>query len=700
MEYKISEKDLRDAENFLVQFQTENVPEANLAEGGAVRDLLIYGFAGMYAFLRGEIDRVAARQSLLRIQNELTEDDDISDAVDEILSNWFVTRKGGQYARMIGRFHFTTKQAQRIDLTTKFWRTSSTVFYIDETEGPYVISETQLLPRFGFSGELLDYVVDVPLIAAKTGEGYNLPPGMFTKVQVLVGSISYLSYVENVEKSSSGTEIESTEEIITRAPTAIATRNLVNNRSCDATLQEEFPEITETLTIGMAEPEMIRDRRIEIAAHLRLHIGGAYDTYVSLPDITVEEQGIVGGNFARPDGIACVFRDPELTYDLGRKFDAIGVKVGHVLYIRSGIIGSPRGYQIVKVSAHELEVSEASPFTAASDEATKNKIVYSIGWLSPGFEEIPLTIGPSVFQKTAAPSTDPLYTNILYGTSRTLQHSGRIVLNGRPVQDITFVEVTNPPATLTDLIDTSSNTIVFNNRVNGPPNNTESTLAADTEYQFSVHNPEKSQSMAAVNIVEVGSIFDGLNLRVVYKTLQIFADIHAYAINRNQRVSGAGHLIRARHPVWINMSIPYRLKATATGSLDEKAAAVAMAAHINSFDPNDDLDVSDISTALRVAYPIIGAVYPFEIEYRLNSPDGQQVLFSTSDIVSIFMSSTNGVELQNSGDLTPPQDLIDRGITQIITAADLMDWFDYAGISDRTVHYRTSEALIQFELKG
>ena len=66
-DYNITQTDLQDAESFLAQFQSEMVPEANLERGGAVRDLLIKGFSYMYAFLRGEIDRVAARQSLERI---------------------------------------------------------------------------------------------------------------------------------------------------------------------------------------------------------------------------------------------------------------------------------------------------------------------------------------------------------------------------------------------------------------------------------------------------------------------------------------------------------------------------------------------------------------------------------------------------------------------------------------------------------
>jgi hypothetical protein len=59
----------------------------------------------------------------------------------------------------------------------------------------------------------------------------------------------------------------------------------------------------------------------------------------------------------------------------------------------------------------------------------------------------------------------------------------------------------------------------------------------------------------------------------------------------------------------------------------------------------------------------------------------------------------NGVTLLNSADITPPQNLINRGITTIATSADLRDWFNYVGISDRTIRYRTTESLITFTLR-
>jgi hypothetical protein len=251
-EINITEKDLSDSENFLTEFLTEKVPEADFSRGGAMRDLAIKAFTYVYAYLRGEIDRVVARQSLLRIQQELTDADDISQAVDEILSNWFETRKTGLEARMTARLHFSERRSVSIPLASKFWRTNALIFYVDDTVDPYVIPEDQLFPVYDSRGILIDYLAEIPLRAAQSGAAYIQDPGRFLRVQV-PGGLQYLSYAEHLEKSSGGTDSETSEEMIARAETAITVRNLINNRSCDAVLQEVFPEIENTLTVGMAK---------------------------------------------------------------------------------------------------------------------------------------------------------------------------------------------------------------------------------------------------------------------------------------------------------------------------------------------------------------------------------------------------------------------------------------------------------------
>jgi hypothetical protein len=388
-----------------------------------------------------------------------------------------------------------------------------------------------------------------------------------------------------------------------------------------------------------------------------------------------------------------------LTYpapDLNRPFDTFyGIVPGNILYIVSGILDAPRAYQITRVTDHELEVSEASPFTEASDELDTNLVNYSIGNLSPGFDNI-------VAPRNAAVSVG--FPDIPFGTSRHIQSSGKIILSGRPVQQISRVELTDPDGSMTTYIDCGTGTVMFYNQTNSEP--LAPPTAQYTQYQCSVHNSQKSQSMQQVYEINVGWLTDaiwadGFNLRVSYLTPSGFEAIDEYVKSRDVRILAANHLMRVRHPVWVEMVVEYRMKATVGTLLDTVAAAETVSAFINAFDSNDDMDTSDIATILRTTYADIGAIYPLTIYYRFYSPDGQMVYFSTTDIVSIFMDTAHpGATFLNPGDVNPPADLIARGITTILTAADLRDYYNYLGVSDRTVQYRTTANMITFVLKA
>ncbi|RKY28643.1 MAG: hypothetical protein DRP83_00285 [Planctomycetota bacterium] len=704
-EINITEEDLQAAENFLVQYLTEKVPDASFERGSAMRDFVINAFTYIFAYMKYEVDFSRMRQSLLRIQ-ELTDADDISQAADEILSNWFLSRKGGQLARVTARLHFLERRTYNLDLATKFWRTSTLAFYIDALTGPFTITDDMLYPVYGTDGERIDYIVDVPLKSGRVGEGYNVDPGTFIRVD-FPGGMPFFTYAEHLNRSSGGLNVEATDEIIDRAQTAITVRNLINNRSCDTVLQQEFPEILETLTIGMGEPEMVRDRRTEIASHISLHTGGHYDTYLELPMMTVEDAGVIGGYFQRPDNVINIFRDPLLTYGDGTPGSdtpftdpTIDLKTGDVLYILDGMLGAPRAFTILSVTAHELEVSAAVPFTEASDE-TGNTVLYSAGAIGPAFDD-------KIPSRFAQASTNPTYTDVPVGTSRHIKSPGKIVLTGRPVQDIEWVEITDPPASMSQIIDPTSGTIVFPVRVNADPIGPMAEPSLN-QYQANVRNPTYSQSAEMVTEINVGfggpapdpAYFDGYNLRVVYKTLSGFTNIHAFVENQDRRVLAANQLARARHPVWVEANIPYKMKPTMSSSvIDEEAAAQLISDYINAFDPNDDLDMNDLATQFRLAYTAVGNVAPFTLYYDFHAPDGQLVRFSTSSIVSIFITADNGVVLENSADIVVPQTLIDQGITAIDDADSLNAWYDLLGVSDRTIKYRSAETYISFVKQG
>lgn len=709
----INQADVDSSETFLATYLSEKIPEANFAEGSAVRDLAVKAFAHVYAYLRGEADRISIYQSLARIQEELvdasdavntSENLDITQAVDEILSNWFLFREQGAYARITATLHFSRKISAVIQKDTKFWRTNSLAYYLDSVADPYVVSASEMLPVFDSRGRLVDYVVTVPLKASLPGEEYNQPAGRFVRVES-PGGLPYFSYAAHLEDSFGGAGAETSPDFMERAETAVSVRNLINNRSCDVRLFELFPSITDTFTIGMAEPEMVRDKRTEFAAHIQLHVGGHYDTYIELPLHRAEENGTVGGYFPRPDGITKVFRDPELTYDgTGTEFTELGVQAGHVLYLRSGVEAVPQGFVIDLVTKHELYVSANTPFPEASDEKDVNAVEYSIGWFSPDFNQLDFDPGVgSTYVRTAARSVSLAYAHVPAGTSRHVSAPGVVVLSGKPIQDILAVEVTNPDGADSDITDPSTGTIRFTNRVNGPPSI--ASVIGTAEYQVVVPNFADGQSEYATNQVNVGyfgdeSHFDGKNLKVVYQTLRSFTDVHTYVKSRDVRITAANHLVKARHPIWIFMTIPYRLKQSADTTLDEALVAQSAATFLNEFDPNEDLDMSDVSTHLRNAYDEIGAVFPFELYYDLYSPDGQVINFKTADIISIFPSVNNGATLLNGPDIIVPDEMQDIGVTEIVTDTELQSYFRVMGISDRTVKYRSKASKITLVVQG
>lgn len=707
----VTSQDFYDAEDFLVEYLSEHIPEASFERGSAIRDFAVSAFVLIYAYLRGEANGIRVRQSVQSITEQIDAGTpDMDQSLDEILSNWFINRRDGSRSRMTAQMHFSKKENISLDSTTAFWRDVSHAFYLDVTTSPYVISTTSLFPNFDSTGNLIDYVADVPLVAAAAGSGYVFSPGRFARVVSTGGNVPYLTYVDHKVASSSANNVEDSAALLARSQTAIAVRNLINNRSVDTTLKESFPAIQSTLTIGMGEPEMMRDLQTELGSHIKLHIGGKYDTFVELSDVTVEEFGLIGGYFPRADNIVNVFRDPKMTIDEAYPFTAIpGLEVGHIINIRSGILESPRAYQIVRIEDHELYVSEAMPFTEASDELDVS-VEYSLGWFSPDFDQVDLDPlpGPPMYTRIAERSVTPGYEHIPAGTSRHIQSPGTILLQGRPIQDILRVELIDPTGADADYVDGSSGTIVFPQRVNSTPEDPAPPVPVDLStlsYQYEVLNPRKSQSALTVSRIMVGfngdeSHFDDRTLRVTYLTGDGFLNPSAYTRSYDNRVVAADHLLRMRHPIWIEVVIPYRLKRTADTSLTEVDVSTQMAAYINSFDPNDDLDQSDLATAFRSFAPEVGTVFTFDIYYNLYAPDGQVAAFKTTDIVSIFMTPGNGVELLNGPEIVVPPSMIAQGITEIATGSDLLEWYNLMGITDKTVKYRTRSDLMNSVLQG
>ncbi len=312
----VTDQDRVFAENVLEQILTDALPadrQPDFAKGSAVRDLAINSIAYIFAYLEKEKDIVRARQSLLTL-GALT-GSDVDDAVDEILSNWFVTRKQGSKATGTLTIYLSNNKPVSIPATAMFYKSGTLRYFPDTVDSQITYGEDNMQAVYDESGLISSYTIRVPLIAERSGADYNIDPGVFIDFTKFS---PYILRAENINQFSGGIGLETTDDMLERSETAISVRDLNSTRSIDATLKDNFSEIEDVTVIGYGDAEMCRDLILEEATLTRIHAGGHVDAYIRSP--IVESQtftGVVGGEFTDPRPGYFIFRDAGTEQRLG-----------------------------------------------------------------------------------------------------------------------------------------------------------------------------------------------------------------------------------------------------------------------------------------------------------------------------------------------------------------------------------------------
>lgn len=730
----ITEQDRIDAENILEQFLSDKIPNADFSKGGALRDFVIGAMGYIFAFLRHEIDVSRARQSLLLL-GRLT-GTDVDDAVDEILSNWFITRKVGRYATGVITIYLSEETDISIGLSTRFYKTSALAFIPDALD-TVTIAKEDLTKVVDESGVVVSYSFQLAVKAMFPGAEYNIEPGAFVD---FTRFSPYVVRVENQNKFAGGGGTETTADMLNRARTAISVRDLNSVRSIDTTLKEEFTTIDDVTVIGFGDKEMIRDLILEEATNSRIHAGGHVDAYLRSPILSDKVYtAVVGAEATDPRPGYFILRDDTIA-----DFTALPNPpvAGDILRIHNANETSEAAMYIIKaVTPYGLHVSRRSLFPMALPTLIRNYMdgrleyaggenrVYSEAYTftdgdigryirvykgsdpnNVGTGEIvSITESPKYAVVEGFPNNFTAETNVIFGLesrvvkytvgdnspafnnkisnagnpklsgmfTKSIQNDGRILLPAQPVYRVS--EVSLPGTGLNPGWLDSDGKMRFTKRVNRTPIWPTIPVSGNFEYQIICENPAEGFSgWQVLELVIVGptgaGYFNGKTLTVKYDTLAGYDSVWNMMVSQDRRIICGSVIPKGFHPVYLSMEVKYRLSKLANSDIDSASVTQALVEYINNFDTREDIDASDIIGFLRANYADIGFIEPMTIDYTLLAPDGRVIPYRTTDIVTIDPSH------QTANPDSHPEDALLDPIS--------------IGVSDNTVRYLTTSALI------
>lgn len=264
--------EILEAELFAQQILQAQYPDLDLREGTAIRDLVLRPTATLMAILNKGTAYYFAQNTIKGIS-----DTSPTDFLDGVMSNWFMTRKQGTNAVISARLFFARQKSVSISTNTFFSTDNSLKFYPSSSVS---MSSTALT----FDAYSNEYYIDLNLVAEQSGASYNISSGSLLYFSnfdpyFLRAEINYLSQAAD--------DTETNTQFITRAGTAISTRNLINAPSIVSNLEATFSTVTDISSIGFGDPEMIRDLVSVLVpgmvSPVLLHTGGMVDVYCNVP---------------------------------------------------------------------------------------------------------------------------------------------------------------------------------------------------------------------------------------------------------------------------------------------------------------------------------------------------------------------------------------------------------------------------------
>lgn len=275
----VTREEVNKSEEFCKLYLSAIFPDLDLRDNVALSDLVIRPNATLLAMITKGLAYYQKTLSIAGVTDDSPEAD-----VDKIMANLFISRLSGRNSVVRARLYFLRGDRD-------IYVTVSNTFSPDNSTFFRPITDTFIPSPLEYDSSKDEFFYDIDLISTEQIDAANIESGdLVYHSQVdpyfIQATVLYL-------KSKSITP-ETNTKFLERAPTAISTRNAINNPSIQYALTSNFNYFNKIVPVGMSEPEMRRDLAYMVdpftSTTRQVHLGGKVDIYVNTDIISSVNQ--------------------------------------------------------------------------------------------------------------------------------------------------------------------------------------------------------------------------------------------------------------------------------------------------------------------------------------------------------------------------------------------------------------------------
>ncbi len=218
-------------------------PKLATDDGDNITDLLVKPVTLLWDPVVREIVRVRRGLSFADPTTLTAEE------ADSLGGNFFIPRRRGDLSKGPARIYFATPQ--NITVTQNNFVTSrgGLVFFPTEVQS---IRSQEMLLNIDEDGL---YYFDINVVAAATGDAYNVGPNELVAIANLPAAVR----VANLRRYRFGADEETPTQYANRLQTSLGEKSMDTLRGIAAKILEAFPEVQRLNVVGAGDPEMQRD---------------------------------------------------------------------------------------------------------------------------------------------------------------------------------------------------------------------------------------------------------------------------------------------------------------------------------------------------------------------------------------------------------------------------------------------------------